>query len=163
MKILSFDPSGTFKNGNGTTGWSIYDEKITEAGFIKAKFFEDKLDYFNAHKTLIEKIKPDLIIVENFILYQASMSALSNQEMETSELIGFIEAQGIKTIRQNASVIKGILSERPFIVCNILKGSELNYKIYKSGRTLWFYKGKQISNHIMDSIRHIAYYLAKEK
>lgn len=165
MVILSFDPSGSYKYGSGMTGWSLAKEEnetllVIDVGVIKAKNFLTKEDYFKEHKNLIIKTKPELIILENFILYSSTMKSLTNQEMETSELIGYImaAAEEIKVVRQLAQLIKGVLSTKPAVLVDIINSKDLTYKTSKNNNVLWYYKGKRVTNHTMDSLRHIAYY-----
>ena len=174
LTILGLDPSGTYKYGSGTTGYSVVSThlnkiKIIEMETIRAKNFLTKEEYYKAHIELIKKHKPNLIICENFILYAHSMRALSNQEMETSELIGYLEGKAnemnIEFIRQNAQLIKGLLTTKPDVFKNMVSESsgnkDLDYKINKSGSLLWTFKEKRVVSHSLDSLRHVIYYLAR--
>lgn len=158
MTILAFDPSGSFKYGSGTTGWAIFENGVLIShGNIKAKSFLIRDDYFREHISLVDQITPDLIIVEDFILYKAKSNSLVNQQMETPELIGAICSHAfdkqIKVIRQTASAAK------------FIKNFQIEW-IYLKNKNAWYSKitNKQISNHIIDAIRHgVLYYLKEAK
>ena len=170
MIILAMDPSGSYKYGSGTTGWcmvSTLTREILELDNIKAKHFKTKEEYIKAHDDILELIKPETLVIENFILYQGTAATLYNQELETSELIGYIcgkaKERGINIVRQNAQLIKTKMY-KPHILLNIVnqKKEQLVLKTTKKDRQQWIFNGKRISNHMVDSIRHAFYYITRE-
>jgi hypothetical protein len=171
MRVLAIDPSGSFKHGSGTSGWCVVDKetgKIIGLGNIKAKDFETREKYFNKHKQIAQLYIHDVLVIENFILYQSTASSLFNQELETSELIGFIcgfeEEKGKKVIRQKAQLIKTVLKKNNILLELVNQTEEkLTFKTSKSDRVQWYFEGVRISNHIVDAIRHAYYYLNQEK
>jgi hypothetical protein len=171
MRVLAIDPSGSFKHGSGTSGWCVVDDKtgkIVGLGNIKAKNYESREKYFNAHKSLINMYTHDILVIENFILYQSTASSLYNQELETSELIGVIcsleEEQGKKIVRQKAQQIKSVLKKNKVLLALVNQTEEkLTFKTTKLDRVQWFFEDVRVSNHIVDAIRHAYYYLNQEK
>ena len=170
MIILALDPSGSYKYGSGTTGWCVVRSEtkgLILTGNIKAKNFDSKEDYVKEHVALFN-IKPDVLVIENFILYRGTAPSLYNQELETSELIGYVcgkaEERGIEVVRQNAQLIKTALYKHK-ILLNIVnqEREQLIFKKTKKDRTQWFFEDKRISNHIVDSIRHAFYYVTREE
>lgn len=171
MIVLAIDPSGSFKHGSGTTGWCVIEmetNRIISLGNIKAKDFKTREEYFNQHKTILKSHTFDVLVIENFILYQSTASSLFNQELETSELIGFIcgmaEELSKKIVRQNAQVIKTVLKKNNILLSLAnQKGEQLELRSNKADRVQWYYNQKRISNHIVDSLRHGFYYINQEK
>ena len=93
--ILAFDPSGSFKEGKGTTGWVLmdYKERLLERGYIPATDYTCPEEYWNAHLDLIWKYHKrygqDLIIViEDYVLYRDKSMTQTNSQMETCRLLG---------------------------------------------------------------------------
>lgn len=171
MIILAMDPSGSYKYGSGTTGWcmvSTMTHQILEVDNIKAKKYKTKEEYIQAHNEILDFVKPSVLVIENFILYQGTAANLYNQELETSELIGYIcgkaKERGIEVVRQNAQLIKTALY-RPNILLNVVnqKQEQLVWKKTKKDIQQWFFKGERISNHMVDSIRHAFYYITREE
>jgi hypothetical protein len=170
MKIIALDPSGSFNFGNGTTGWCIIEketEEILETGMIKAKDFETKEEYFKETLNLIKNKNCQILIIENFILYEKKAATLFNQELETSELIGYLymsaQENGIlQVVKQNAILIKTRLKEENvFLGLVNRKQEQIYFKKNKKGASQWYWKNKRISKHILDSIKHAFYYLTK--
>lgn len=96
--VLALDPSGNYKEGNGTTGWVLLtaDEKLLARGWISAKDFNCREAYWNAHVELIrynnKKYGKDLIVVlENYVLYRDRSQNQTNSELETPRLLGVIQ------------------------------------------------------------------------
>lgn len=170
MRILAIDPSGSFKHGSGTSGWCVVDDetgKIIGLGNIKAKEFDTREQYFSKHKSIAKLYIHDILVIENFILYQSTASSLFNQELETSELIGVIcdfeEERGKKIVRQKAQQIKSVLKKNNVLLGLVNKTEDrLTFKTTKADRVQWFFEGVRISNHIVDAIRHAYYYLNQE-
>ena len=146
------------------TGYSIYDlneQTLLTVGQIRAKDFKQKEIITKTFETC-RKIKPNLIVIEEFALYPSKASSFYNKELETSQLIGEIEGYArinkIKVIKQRASNIKGALY-KPNVLLKAINNQIEHNNLGK--RNQWKFKGKVISNHIVDSIRHAAYYFNK--
>lgn len=95
---IGIDPSGSFKEGKGTTGWCVLDNTtntVIVAGTISAKNFETYQEYWNAHLLLIKGLKKEYtksaVSIEDYILYKTSAMAQVNSQMETVQLIGIIK------------------------------------------------------------------------
>ena len=93
--IFAIDPSGSFKEGKGTTGWVLmnYKEHLLERGYIPATDYTCPEEYWNAHLDLIRKYHRrygnDLIIViEDYVLYRDKSASQTNSQMETCRLLG---------------------------------------------------------------------------
>ena len=92
MKILAIDPSGNFTEGKGTTGWSLLDEnlKIITCGQKLAIEYTKKEEYWKDILALITELKPDILVVEDFLLYASKSNSQINSRFETPKLIGII-------------------------------------------------------------------------
>lgn len=143
VTILAIDPSGSFKEGSGTTGWSILTKKdnvveVVAYGELKASDFDKPIEYWDAHCALIDAYTVDRVVFESYILYAAKAKAQINSEMETCQLIGIIKhfcyVNNIPCEDRTASMVKNRWSDRI-----------LEHKgICITG----------LSGHVKDSIRH---------
>ena len=160
--ILALDPSGSFKEGKGTTGWCIMEslaDKIVKTGNISAKKYNQQESYWQAHVTLLKenqkKYKTRLIIViEDYLLYGDKAQNQINSRMETSKLIGLLQyqcfVQKLPYIMQTAGQVKSRWADKI-----------LHHKGY-----LKYYKKKlvlpsteeYIDNHCKDAIRHAVHF-----
>lgn len=95
--ILAIDPSGSFNEGKGTTGWVImnYKEKLIAAGTISAKDYKCPEEYWNAHVQLIERNQLHygdslIVVIEDYRLYGDKARSQTNSQMETCRLLGVL-------------------------------------------------------------------------
>jgi len=95
---LGIDPSGAYKEGKGTTGWCLLDNKTNKliaVGTIKASEYASAYTYWQRHLALLEKFvkkyKGTAVSIEDYILYRASALAQVNSQMETVQLLGIIK------------------------------------------------------------------------
>jgi hypothetical protein len=160
MRLLAYDPSGSFTEGKGTTGWSLWEwsedsVQIITLGQIKATDYETKELYWKAHLDLIEKLKPNELVVENFKLYADKAIQQIGSSMETSKLIGVIEMfcaeHNIPITLQSASEVKKRWRDEILEHCKII--------YHKNSRYYW--NNMILSDHIRDSIRHGKHYITK--
>jgi hypothetical protein len=161
--LLAIDPSGSYYEGKGTTGWCIYnckDKCITKAGDIEAVKFEAMADYWDAHVSLIEKYCAKYkdricVIMEDFLLYAHKADSQINSHMETSKLIGVLQHHcWVHTIpyhMQSASEVKTRWTD-----------SILNYNGYivKKGRYFVLPSDTKtiLNGHKRDAIRHAVHF-----
>lgn len=160
MFILGVDPSGSFKEGWGTTGLCLFDSTsdiILQNDSICAKNFSSDLSYWKAHLDIIDlcakEYKGLVLSVEDYILYENKALTQINSKMETCQLIGIIKMHcylhRIPVYFRNAVVVKqrwanSILERKGYI--------------YKKGKTWYNNQGKKLSNHDLDAIRHAVHY-----
>lgn len=95
--ILAFDPSGSFKEGKGTTGWVLMDfrENLLERGYTPASDYKCPEEYWNGVLDVLKKYHRryagDLIVViEDYVLYRDRSESQTNSQMETCRLIGVL-------------------------------------------------------------------------
>lgn len=156
MRIIALDISGNFNEGKGTTGYCIGlgDGTILEIGEIKASDYPSRMDYHNAVISLaLNKSKSDVIVCENFKLYQHKAQAQIHSELETPRVIGALEYCAWLELKpiyfQMASDVKKrfsdeILEEKGFLV------KQKNGLYFKNVRT---------NDHIRDAIRHYMFFV----
>jgi len=153
MKILSFDPSGNFIEGSGTTGWVLYYEDIIKTlGQIKSFDYTNQVDYWIAHLDLIKALAPDILVVEEYVLYAHTSRAQIGSQMETVQLIGilkyFAKIHNIPIVFQSARIKKRFNNEI-LLHKNILT---------QDSQKRYYAAGMPVSQHIIDAIRHGEFY-----
>lgn len=160
--IIALDPSGSFNEGKGTTGYSVFnsaDKTFIKLGKIQASGYECKEAYWDAHLKLLEKLllfntqmkknrcKHSILVIEDYLLYANKAESQINSRMETSKLIGIIQhwcyKNKIPYVMQTASQVKSRWTD------NIL-----HYKGYlkKKGNRY------EVCEHTRDSMRHAIHY-----
>ena len=156
MRILAIDISGNYKEGKGTTGYCIGngDGTIIEIGEIKAKDFASRMEYHDAVLSLaLNKNKVDVIVCENFRLYQHKAQAQVHSELETPRIIGALEycawLKQMPLYFQMAVDVKKRFSDEIMLENNILQ---------KHKNALYFNFIKT-NDHIRDAMRHYYYFV----
>lgn len=157
MRIRAIDPSGSFLEGKGTTGWIVLeDDKIRDFGQIKAKHFDSRQSYWKAHEALCEPDDIDIVVLEDFRLYQNKMKPQINSEMETSKMIGYLQMKlwenDVPVETQLAVQAKKRFNDK--ILIN--KGY-----ITKDSNGRYFINGLNVPKHIIDALRHALFYSLK--
>lgn len=161
--ILAFDPSGSYNEGKGTTGWCVFDcqdNRVSTAGMLSAATYACFEEYVAAHvdliKNFIERYKATYIhvVIEDYLLYESKARTQINSHMETSQLIGVLKyccwCNSIEYTMQPASEVKTRWTND--ILC---------YKkfIRKDSRKFELPVGhKEVNKHMLDSIRHAVHY-----
>lgn len=153
MKVLSFDPSGNYNEGKGTSGYAIsLDGNLPhKLGDIKAIDFSSKERYWFEHGLLIEEVKPDVVVIESYRLFGHKAKEQSGSSLETAQLIGYME---IVAWMDNIKVILQDPSTKTRHKDDILVKTGV---IEKRGNK-YFYKGEMTNLHQRDALRHNLYY-----
>lgn len=152
-KVLSFDPSGNFSEGKGTTGWAVFKQKdLSHFGEIKASDYMLKQEYFSAHQDLIEETMPNVIVIESYKLFGHKAKQQSGSSLETPQLIGFIE---MVAFQHNIPVVFQDPSSKVRVADDILTRMGV---FEKKGRS-YYCQGHKTSLHERDSIRHGIFYI----
>lgn len=155
--VLAMDPSGSYKEGLGTTGWCLYDQqtkKIVKFGYLYAGNFDCQFQYWDAHIKLIDSMTgyhPD-IVIEDYLLYGTRADAQINSRLETPQLLGIIKYEtwkrGMFIYIQTAMQVKTRWDDNVLVHKGLIRKEKNSYYI---GEML-------LSNHIKDSIRHAIHY-----
>jgi hypothetical protein len=160
--VLALDPSGSFEEGKGTTGWCLFDtqkKQILKTGWCDAKNFTFKEQYWDAHVLLIAAIcemvhEKVMVVIEDYVLYETKKDAQVNSKMETCKLIGIIQhycwIHKIDYFMELASAVK-----------NRWSNSILVYKKYilsKGNHFIVLATGEQVNRHAIDAIRHAVHF-----
>jgi hypothetical protein len=158
MKILAIDPSGNFVEGKGKTGIAIYEDGKFTFGTLKAEDYETRVDYWYDVAMLVAIEKPNVLIVEDYRLYNTAATGAAVQsfsQMETPRLLGVIE--------QTAQMNKVPLV---FQMANVTKPYS-DDKLQKLGiitkeKNRWWFRGEAVNDHQRSALRHLLRYLDKE-
>ena len=96
--ILALDPSGSFYEGKGTTGYCLFDvqlNKFITCGSLFAKHHTSMEQYWDTVVNLIITVYnqyPNMYLVcEDYLLYATKLQDQINSRMETPKLIGVIQ------------------------------------------------------------------------
>jgi hypothetical protein len=155
--VLGIDPSGSFKEGKGTTGFCILDAEsysIIRSAELSAKSFTCQEDYWFAHIQYILDLQKEfdgdiLLSIEDYVLYGNKASSQVNSSMETSQLIGVIKVacrtNDIRYTIRNASIAKARWTNE------ILE--KLGH-VTKKGNRYTNSVGQRMNAHKLDSLRH---------
>lgn len=155
MKILAIDPSGNFTEGKGTTGWALLteDRTIISCGQVLAENFSTKFDYWNAIISLTKHLEADMVVIEDFLLYESRAKSQINSRFETPKIIGLLEYNLWKDKKeytlQRAVDVKNRWTDDILV---------RNGVVQKKGNK-YFAGGVLISGHIRDAIRHGMHYI----
>jgi hypothetical protein len=153
MRLLSLDISGNFKEGKGTSGICIMDDgKIRSLSELKASDYDSAERYWNAHRKLLEQMKPDYLVFEGFRLYETKAKTQIHSEFETPQLIGCLKMfcfdLNIPYLVQFAGEVKKRWHEDILVKKGILE--------LKNGRYLW--NGKATNGHMRDALKHVLHF-----
>jgi RNA polymerase sigma factor (sigma-70 family) len=134
-KLLCIDPGKT-------TGWCLFEEgKLTASGEVPECYDDSNVNVVPLIN-LIEDVKPDYILYEDYKIYSNKLARHSFNPVFTVRLIGAIETHAqmnkITTHKQMASAAKGFVTDEK------LK----QWGFYKVGK-----------KHSRDAIRHGCYFL----
>lgn len=164
MRILAIDPSGSFNEGKGQTGWVITENnKVVSFGLLKAVDFNSKEEYWKAHTDLIQEEflkSPEIhLVIENYRLYSHKASSQINSEMETVRLIGYLEMYlyhtCLKPNFQLAAQVKTRFSDEILIRMGM---------ITKDNNGRQYINGINVAGHVIDALRHAClFYLTKKR
>ena len=93
--IVALDPSGNFKEGNGTTGICTLKEEHATVHDIHAGHFKTAEEYWNAHIDYLELALMTFhemeVVMEGYRLYGHKSATQINSTLETPQLIGVIK------------------------------------------------------------------------
>lgn len=158
---LGIDPSGSFHEGKGTTGWCILDNrtnKLLRVGTISAKNYDSDIEYWDAH---VDKIiwahrhyKSLAVSVEDYILYKNHAMSQVNSQLETVQLLGIIKycchEENLDIFIRPAVAVKKRWTDEILIHKKIIE---------KVGARFMMPDSKQsICEHERDSIRHAVHF-----
>lgn len=158
--ILALDPSGSFYEGKGTTGWCLFNcnnNQITTVGSLRAKDYTDMCAYWQAHLDLIEQYyHPGTIIVcEDYLLYAHKAAEQTNSRMETPKVIGCIQLfcwqKNIPYYMQTAGEVKPRWTNEILHYKGFLKQQGRRYVPVAQ-------QLQDSTHHSLDAIRHAVHY-----
>lgn len=165
VKVIGVDPSGSYKEGKGTTGIAILDcdGQLENHFTINAQDYGSQIEYWRAVLGMLETLaltNHAVFSVEDYVLYANSAKAQINSEMETSKLIGAITVLAhelsVKMYIRNAAQVMNRWSNK------ILLHKKL---IFMQGNRYVDSTGAPINKHSLDALRHAVhcYYFELKK
>lgn len=155
--VLALDPSGSYKEGQGTTGWVLYDQetrKVIKFGAILASKYSCQFKYWDAHIELIDGLSgyQPTIVIEDYLLYGTKAQNQINSRLETPQLLGIIKYEtykrGLMVYIQTAAQVK--VRWNDLILVN--KGY-----IHKDGM-YYSMAHTRVSDHVRDALRHALHF-----
>lgn len=152
MKVLIYDPSGNFAEGNGTTGWSLFEDGVMlDFGELKASDWASAELYWDSHLQLISKSRPDTVVYETYRLRAGKAMEQSWSQLETPQLIGVIRwycaLHGIECVGQDPS-LKERYKDSVLVAEGIAEKKGNKYYIHD----------RLTNEHMRDAIRHGHWY-----
>lgn len=162
--ILALDPSGSFYEGKGTTGWCVFDSKENKfitCGSLFAKDYRSAEEYWNNVINLIDYWvktigrKNIILVCEDYLLYANKLHDQINSRMETCKLIGAIQLHCYKKnicyYMQTASEVKTrwsnkILEHKGYI------------RLYRRSYIPTSGSAETYTHHTLDALRHAIHY-----
>jgi len=148
MRILIFDPSGNFYEGKGTTGWAFYhDGNLTSVGQLRAEEATTQLNYWQMHISLIDALKPEILICEDYTLYSSTAKAQIGSAFETPQLIGMLKY--VLAERSVRLVLYPASHKARFTNVILLRDKTIT----QDTNNRYYATGVPITNHILDAIR----------
>lgn len=162
--ILALDPSGSFYEGKGTTGWCLFDtnqNKILTTGDICATKYPAMEQYWHQHCLLIEDMHKAygsnlFVVMEDYLLYGDKVHSQINSRMETPKLIGLLQyfcwKEYIPYYMQTASEVKNRWTDAILEHKGYIKLEKRRYVVNTTGEP------QLIHRHCRDAIRHAVHF-----
>lgn len=161
--ILALDPSGSYKEGKGTTGWCILNDnnQILEQGAISATDYSTCQLYWKEHERLIKRFKKQypngVVVFEDYLLYANKAKQQINSRMETPQLLGILkyimDIEHIPYVIQGAYEVKRRWSESILVWKGILVQRNRHYYICNVNNTYAL-----VNQHTRDAIKHAVHF-----
>jgi len=169
MKILAFDPSGNWREGEGTTGWAWFtDGKLTAFENIKSVDYGCPESYWDDHAQLIRDLQPDVVVYETYKLQAGKAMQQSWSELETPQLIGIIRHEcWIHDIPRYGQIIRHECwihdipryGQDPMIKKRFNDDILIQLGIAERRGKLLYINGERTNDHMRDAIRHGLYFI----
>jgi hypothetical protein len=148
MKVLSFDPSGNYNEGKGTTGWAVFEDgNLTEFGTISASDFTTQEGYWYEHEALIAIKQPNIVVCESYKLFASKQKAQTWSQMETPQLIGYLRMMCWK---RRIKIVFQDPSDKVRVNDNVL----VKEGLFEKKGSHHYCMNKPTNLHVRDAIRH---------
>ncbi len=173
IKVLAIDPSGHYKNKKATIGVAFCEwENLGERNILSSKDLknltlkqhtiesESDLELFYSNLRLsLGSGQIDMVVIEDYILYEGKVGMQTWQQQPTSKTIGVIEhlcrEYNIPSHLQTASLVK--------LWTNYVLAAPIWGYLNKKGNSYMIREFKVSQNrHAMDAFRHNFYWILGE-
>lgn len=157
--ILALDPSGSFYEGKGTTGWCLFDTMLMQpirTGALYATDYTCMEEFWEAHIKLLESFAmPYMLVIEDYLLYGNKVDSQINSRMETPKLIGVLQHHCWLTHQsyymQTASEVKTRWTDEILVHKGILVRTGRCFALSVNPKEV-------INRHCKDAVRHATHY-----
>jgi len=155
--VIGIDPSGSFKEGKGTTGWCVLDTAsrwVVNSMETRARPFNTAEDYWQAHLDLLDSLKSEydrdiVLSIEDYLLYGSKAKSQTNSTMETSQLIGILKMWA-KVNRIPYTIRPAVIAKKRWTN----KIMEHKGYITKFGKGYMNSQKQPLVSHTLDAMRH---------
>lgn len=121
-------------------------------GDIRASDYSTKHGYWYAHTDLINRVEPDVLVIESYRLFGHKAKQQTGSSLETAQLIGYLEMVAwlnrIPVVLQDPTT-KQRHSDEILVKLGVLEK--------KGGKH--YYRGELTNLHQRDALRHNLFYL----
>lgn len=166
--IMSIDPSGLNTGTTGHIGGYVLKLNKDNSGtndhftfFFELNELSDLVSFLHNLKILISQNNIDILIIEDFVNYEAKQYAFKFKNNATSETIGAIKSIAfefnIPFIMQKASEVKTRWSDKVLLTYNILNKVKKDYYLLNSKQET------SLTKHERDAIRHAYHFYKKNR
>jgi hypothetical protein len=148
MRVLCLDPSGNFKEGDGTTGWALFEDgQLKDFGrVVSSKYSHAELYWLNVCE-LIPDIGVNKVVCESYKLFNHKAKQQAWSEMETPQLIGCIR---LWCMQEQVDIIFQDPAQKVRVTDPIL----VHMGILEQKGNRYYALGRSTVIHERDSIRH---------
>ena len=158
MLVLAIDPSGSYYEGKGTTGWALFDsekKQLLDYGHVRASKYNTVTEYYAEISKLI---KPGMkVIIEEYLLYANKAKQQINSKMETSKLIGYLQmycfSKGVSYTMQLAGEVVKRWADHILVHKGIIKQN------MNTEKSVYYALGRVTNEHERDAMRHAIHYI----
>ena len=154
MRVLALDPSGNHgeKEGNGTTGWSLFENGIIHNfGHVEAKIHVSAEGYWTSVLELLDEHTPNLIVCESYKLFGHKAKQQSGSTLDTPQLIGALR---VRCYNDNLPIVFQDPKDKTRVADPIL----VHMGILEERNGRYYALGRQTVIHSRDAIRHGVFY-----
>lgn len=157
MKTLCLDPSGNYKEGDGTTGWAIFqDTQLVEFGSVSSSDYTSQELYWDAVSNLMTENKIDNVVCESYKLFAHKAKQQSWSQMETPQLIGYLR---MFCWHKNIPISFQDPTNKTRVADDILTREG----VFEKKGNKFYCNGRPTNLHMRDAIRHGIYYVRYKK
>lgn len=152
MRVLCFDPSGNFEEGEGTTGWALYeDRKLVGFGEESSALYDSPEKYWAAVGAVVGVSRPNVVVCESYRLQASKAMAQAGSNLETPQLIGYLR---MLCYLRDITFIFQHPQDKVRVADDIL----VRLGVFEKKDRKHYCMGRPTNDHMRDAIRHGYFY-----